>query len=265
MVAAEEAVLLVNDLAIQRGYGIFDFFKTLHDRPIFLDDHVDRFFYSAAQMRLPVPESRPRLKELIAELMAQNKLPNSGVKITLTGGYSADGYTMMQAPNMIITQAPLPVASTVPVRLVSYAHQRQMSHVKTIDYLMAIWLQPFVQEHQADDLLYHQDGVVTECPRANFFIVTNEGTIATPANNMLKGIIRSRLLRHFDAAFLIEERDVTLDEVYEANEAFITSTTKNILSVAEVDGRTIGNGEPGEITSRLASKLQEVINDEHQS
>jgi branched-chain amino acid aminotransferase len=259
LVAADKAFLKISDLSIQRGYGIFDFFKTLNGRPIFLEDHLDRFYFSAAQMRLNVKESRDELKVMLSELMQQNNLPDSGVRITLTGGYSADGY-MMDQPNMIITQQPLVnTANLAAVKLITHRHQRQMPHIKTIDYLMAIWLQPLIKEQDADDVLYCNNNIVTECPRANFFVVTNEGTVATTATNLLKGIVRLQLLRHFSKEFMIEERDVTLEEVYDAKEAFITSSTKNILSVASVDGRLINDGKPGEITTLLAGKLKELI------
>lgn len=261
LVAADKAFLLINDLTIQRGYGIFDFFKTLNGRPVFLEDHLDRFYYSAEQMRLYVGKSREQLKALLSELMQQNNIANSGVRITLTGGYSADGYTM-DKPNMIITQQPLVPyndAESAGLKLITYAHQRQMPHIKTIDYLMAIWLQPLIKERGAQDVLYHQNERVSECPRANFFIVMTGGKIVTPANNLLKGIIRKQVLKHFGREFEMEERDVTINEIYASNEAFITSSTRNIWPVAAVDGNQIGNGKPGEITMLLAGKLKELI------
>src|SRR5690349_1481328 len=84
------AALFVNDLAIQRGYGVFDFFKTIDGRPVFLDDHLERFYHSAEAMRLPVYKTRAQFKTVLFELMRKNGLPNSGIKITLTGGYSTD-------------------------------------------------------------------------------------------------------------------------------------------------------------------------------
>ncbi|MES1220674.1 MAG: aminotransferase class IV, partial [Bacteroidota bacterium] len=102
-IAEDKAALSVNDLAIQRGYGIFDFFRTINGRFIFIDDHLDRFFHSASKMRLPVNKTKDEFKALIAELAEKNKMPDSGIRVTLTGGYSADGYTVAN-PNLIITQ-----------------------------------------------------------------------------------------------------------------------------------------------------------------
>ena len=73
LVPAEKASLLVSDLAIQRGYGIFDFFKTLGHTPVFLDEHLDRFFHSAGQLRLSTGKNKEELKALLHILMQKNK------------------------------------------------------------------------------------------------------------------------------------------------------------------------------------------------
>src|SRR6185312_6948690 len=134
---------------------------------------------------------------------------------TLTGGYSPDGYTLSE-PNLIITQnpiqLPMPDVYEKGIRLVSYSHVRQMPDVKTIDYLMAIWLQPYVKEHNADDVLYQRDGLVSECPRSNFFIVTKDDKVITPAENILKGVIRGKVLALAQQIGPIEERPVSLDD-----------------------------------------------------
>lgn len=258
---AEKAFLRVNDLAIQRGYGIFDFFKTLNNKPVFLEDHLDRFYQSASILQLPVSHSREALKDLLQQLMAHNNIPDAGIRITLTGGYSADGYSL-NTPNLIITQQPLPdnrALQTTGIHLATYPHQRQLPAAKSIDYLMAVWLQPFVKQQQAQDVLYHQNNAVTECPRANFFIVTANDTIITPGHHILKGVIRKQVLALAAARFAVKEKEVTLQDIYQAKEAFITSTTKNILSVVKVDGQAIGAGAPGPVTTLLANDLQQLI------
>ena len=260
-VPASQASILISDLSIQRGYGIFDFFKTLGGKPVFLEDHLDRFFHSAGQLRLETGKTREELRGILAVLQQKNKIPDSGIRLTLTGGYSPDGYSLA-SPNLIITQQPLAATITGElqegIRLVTYPHQRQMPEVKTIDYLMAIWLQPFIRENGADDVLYHRggishqdgvnhpDGIITECPRSNFFMVTADDTIVTPARHILKGITRMKALEVAGRQFRTEQRDMTLEELKTAKEAFITSTTKHILPVLQIDDIIIGKGSPGE-------------------
>jgi D-alanine transaminase/branched-chain amino acid aminotransferase len=134
-VAADEARITISDLSIQRGYGIFDFFKVLNGRPIFLDDHLDRFYRSASLLRLPVKETREQLKDLLRELLRRNDQANCGVRLTLTGGPSDDGYSIGQ-PNLLITQRPLPNNKALTergIRLMTHEHQRQIPEAKSID------------------------------------------------------------------------------------------------------------------------------------
>ena len=258
---ADKGQILISDLAIQRGYGVFDFFKTLNGVPVFLEDHLDRLYRSADRMRLDFGYDRDALKAMLYELMGMNNMPLSGVKITVTGGYAEDGYSLAK-PNVLITQQPLLLyndANASPLKIVSYEHQRQMPHIKTIDYLMAIWLQPFIKLNQADDVLYHNNGVITECPRSNFFIVTDDDVLVTPLNYVLYGITRMQIIRHFKHLCTIEERNITLDEVYKAKEAFVSNSSKNILPVVKVDQHKIGTGEPGPLTMRIRKELLQLI------
>lgn len=265
LVPAAEAKLLVSDLAIQRGYGIFDFLKTIDRTPVFPDEHLARFFHSARQLRLEHGTKKEELREVIRLLMEKNNIPDSGIKLTLTGGYSPDGYTLAK-PNLVITQNPIQLPATglfeKGIRLVSYPHQRQMPDTKSIDYLMAVWLQPYIKERGADDVLYHQDGVISECPRSNFFIVTADDTVVTPSENILKGVIRGKVLELAGRQFKTEERPVTLHDAWGAREAFITSTTKHVLPVMQLDGRTIGEGAPGRVARWISGGLEKLVKDQ---
>jgi len=264
-VPASDASLLVSDLAIQRGYGIFDFLKTLDGRPIFPDEHLTRFLHSARQLRLETGRSKEELLALIHLLMKKNNIPDSGIKLTLTGGYSPDGYSLSK-PNLVITQSPLrlpaPELFGKGIHLVSYPHQRQLPDTKSIDYLMAVWLQPLIKEQGADDVLYHQQGgTISECPRANFFIVTAGDTVVTPSENILKGVIRNKVLQLAQQKYRTEERPVTLDEIRTAREAFITSTTKHVMPVVQLDGRAIGKGIPGKVSKWLNEQVGKLTSE----
>ena len=255
----EKAVLKISDLSIQRGYGVFDFFKIINHKFIFLDYHIERFFNSSSRLRLNPGIGKEELKELFTELHERHNIADAGIRITLTGGYSTDGYTPSQ-PNMIITHSPVNAEQMFeadPVSIITYNHQRQMPEVKTIDFLMAIWLQPMVKEQQAQDVLYHNNGWMRECPRANFFIVTKDDALVTPSENILKGITRMHILKHAkENNIQVEEREISLEELYNAREVFITSSTKNILPVNKIDGKLINSGKKGELTFRM----REILN-----
>jgi len=261
IVPADLARISIADLSIQRGYGIFDFFKTLNGRPVFLDDHLDRFYRSADLLRLPVKQSRDELKSILRELLRRNDMANSGVRITLTGGVSRDAYTIGE-PMLLIQQRPLPDNEALAergVRLMTYAHQRQIPEAKSIDYLMPIWLQPMLREKKADDVLYHNAGILSECPRSNIFVVSKDDQLLTPGRNVLRGVIREKILQLAHPIIEPIKRDVTLDDLRTAKEVFMTSTTKNILRVVAIDGMQAGRGQAGAVASELSRVLSRVI------
>jgi D-alanine transaminase/branched-chain amino acid aminotransferase len=182
-------------------------------------------------MRLEVGYTKKELVGVINELIQRNQLPGSGIRLTLTGGSSPDGMRIT-APALIITQtvfsAPSNESITGGIRLMTFEHQRQLPHVKTIDYIMPIWLQPLINQHRVDDVLYCHNGAVTECPRSNFFIVTNDNKVVTAEDHILKGITRAKVIALAKQHFEVEERTLLIREVLEAKEAFITSTTKKV-------------------------------------
>lgn len=261
-ILAEKAAIHVSDLSVQRGYGIFDFFKTINNKPIFLNDHLERFYHSAAKMHLQLQQNADELKALMSGLMERNNLPDSGIKILLTGGYSPDGFSQPAAPNLIMMQsafqAPLDFNSTG-INVITHEYQRPLSEMKTLDYAMAIWLQPLLKEKKVQDVIYHSSGFLRETPRANFFIVTKNKEVLTPKSNVLKGVIRKNVLNLENSGDNIIEKDFTLDDLAQASEAFITSTTKHILPVLNVDGREIGNGQAGPVSKALSDLLIKKI------
>ena len=237
-VEEEKAFLHFRDLSFQRGYGIFDFFRLQGNNPLFLEDHLDRFYFSAAGLHLPVPLQREELKNCIFELIKKNRQPNCGIRLSLTGGYSEDGFNIGR-PNLLLSQHSFTPPTTEQVqngiRLLTYPYQRSLPHIKSIDYLMAIWLQPQRLAQGVDDILYQNNGFISECPRSNFFLVTAEKKIVTPVQNALAGITKKKVLELAKEHFTVEERPVSMTEIQTAKEAFITSTTKQILPVAAID------------------------------
>lgn len=252
---ADEARLHVSDLGLQRAYGIFDFFRAIDGRPLFLEDHLDRFERSAGLLGLSVPFTRDELRNLVAELTRLNPHPLLGFKFILTGGYSPDGFAPAEVPNLVVIPKPFKFLDAPGgMHVMTVAHQRQLFEVKSLDYLMPIFALRRQREIGADDVLYHHNGLVTELSRSNLFIVKN-GVVSTPADGMLLGVTRKHVLALAEAEFPTEVRDVTLAETLAADEAFTTGSTKRVMPVTRIDGRPVGDGKPGPVTQRLLARF----------
>ncbi|MGB5028732.1 MAG: aminotransferase class IV, partial [Chitinophagaceae bacterium] len=125
----DQALLHVSDLSMQRGYAIFDFFRTVNGVPLFIDDHLDRFYASAAAMHLPVNKSREELKQVVQALLQRSSLTEAGIRLLLTGGYAADSYSIA-SPNLVITCNPVKTATPADfekgLSVLTYEHQREL-------------------------------------------------------------------------------------------------------------------------------------------
>jgi D-alanine transaminase/branched-chain amino acid aminotransferase len=262
LVNKPDARIHVSDLALLRGYGIFDFFRLEGLHPLFLDDHLDRFYRSAARLRLVSPVERKELRSLILQMIQRNRIENSGVRIILTGGASADGYSI-GTPTLIGTNEPhaKPNDTLVQqgIKVIPCEYVRDIPDVKTLNYSMGIYKQPEIAASRAYDVLYHWKGQVSELTRSNFYIVTQGGTIVTPDKDILPGITRKKILDIAKNEFEVEERTLYLDEVYAASECFITGTTKMVTPVLKVGDHTIGNGQPGKCTRHLQAKFSGLV------
>lgn len=254
LTAVEDAYIHISDLAIHRGYGIFDYFWVVEGQPLFLEDYLDRFERSAKKMQLEIPVSRTTLKAYIYELFTANEAPTSAIKIILSGGYSGDGYTP-EKPNLILMGMKQPRYSTEIMEkgfhLITHEHVRAIADVKTTNYVASILAMREVKAKGGHDVLYHKNGLVSESSRSNFFLVKQDNTIVTAASDILYGITRKQIIDLAKQEYKVEIRDVFLDEVFSAKEAFITSSTKGALAVTRVDNKIIGDGNLGKVTLHL--------------
>lgn len=252
-----EAVLHISDLGLQRGYGIFDYFLEMDGRIPFYEDYLDRFYHSAEMMHLQVPLTRELLKEKISFILKSNGFGRSGIKLLLTGGYSDDLYSPVSS-NFMIINMPMkhdPCEFSDGVKLLTLEYGRWWPEVKTTFYLPSLVMDKRLKEEGAIEVLYHQNDLVTETTRANFFLV-KDGILITAGDGVLKGITRKYVIQVGKEILPVEERPVHLEEIRNCDEAFITGTSKHIMPVVEIDKKEIGNGKPGDWTRKISEAFE---------
>jgi len=264
IVPIEEAVINVKDLGFLRGYSVFDFFRIYKGKPVFIEDHLDRLEYSSGKLGLSLPYTRTEIVEKIIALAKANQLEFGGIKIILTGGYSLDGF-LPTTPNFVMVASILPTYPksyyTKGVKLMAYEYTRETPYTKTTNYLKPISLQKEIDEAEAFDVLYHDGEFISESARSNFFIVDEAGTIITPDRDALRGITRKHVLAIAKKHFNVEIRPVSLKEAREAKEAFMTSSTKAVMPIRQVDFWRINKGVIGETTKRIMELFQQHVED----
>lgn len=253
---SQEASVHPSDLGLIRGYGIFDFFRTVNYQPLFLEDYLDRFIASAKKTFIPLPYSKEELRQIIHSLIEKNELQQGGIRMVLSGGISENHFTPGKGKLFMFAEDlffPAAEKYEKGIKLISLEHVRPLSSVKTTNYSLAVWHSHSWKAQGAEDVLYHFGGYVSESSRSNFFIV-KDGEIITPSEHILLGITRKKILEL--AEIPVQVRPLTLKECMQADEAFITSTTKVLLPVTQLDQQQIGKGVPGPVSLQLTARFR---------
>ena len=263
IVPVAEARLGVNDLGLLRGYGVFDYFRVVRGTPLFIDDYLARFERSVNLLNLDLPLTLAELKRHVHDLVEANGASEAGLRLLLTGGYSPDGFTPAE-PNLVVLEHPLkkPDAELYErgSNLTVHEYVRDIPEVKTTNYAVAIQQLPQQRAANAIDVLYHQNGQVSETSRSNVFVV-KEGAVMTPGERILKGVTRKQVLYLARQRFEVLETEVTLDDVYSADEVFITSSVKGVMPIVKVGENVIGSGQPGDVVRQLMEAFEAHVED----
>ncbi len=259
-----DATIHASDLTFRRGYGVFDFLRVLDGIPVFLEDHLDRFESSAAHLRLKLPVSRDVLRQRIHELILLNHTEEAGIQLFLTGGYSMDGFNPVE-PNLVILQVALPKPAPdhyqTGIKLMTYPYQRDFPEAKTTNYQMAVYLNYDMQQRGIQDVLYHHNGKALETSRSNIFIV-KDGRIFTPDKQILAGVTRKHVMSLM--ADRLEVRSINLTDVWQADEVFVSSTTKGALPVAQIDDHVFSVGPVSKtVMEHFSSLVQQHVQSKH--
>ncbi len=259
-ISNEVPVLTPYELGMLRGYGIFDFLRIVNGVPVFLEDHLDRFYTSAALMDLKVGYSRKQIVDYVDTLVQINKVGYSGVRLVLTGGFSDSGFTSTKS-NFYLLQH---ILKENPkhyfekgIKLITVDYIRDFPKIKTLNYALVLRNQKLLKKEGAFDVLYVKDDFISESSRSNFFIVKNK-TIITSEENALSGITRKKLLELCEGKYRVQIRPVQFKELRTADEAFICGSTKALVPVVRVDRIKIGNGRPGKFTAQLRAEFKEM-------
>ena len=253
LVPADTAALPLTDLTIRRGYGAFDFLRVERGVPLFVDDHLARLERSADLLGLAPRPAPDAIRAHVFDVIDANRSGSFGMQLFVTGGDPVDGFEP-GTPRTLVLVVDLPAypASYYQdgVSLLMHRFERDLPEAKTTNYFNAVRHARSLRAGGAADLLYHDGRRVLETTRCNLFVASSTGGWVTPSNGVLPGVTRKHMLAALAEDEPAEVRDVTLDELGSAREAFITSTTKGVMPVVRIDDSQVGEGVPGEATRR---------------
>lgn len=260
-----EASISINDVAVLRGYCAFEALRTYDRRPFHLNAHLRRLYRSAALMELEIPHKEDDIAAIIQEIIARNSYSHAAIRLLVTGGESEDGIMPSGKPVLAVLITPLGERDLERfargIKLITTRLQRQLPEAKTSNYVAAIRALKEAARHNASDALFvNEHGHVLEGTRSNFFVFRGN-TLITPHSEILHGITRKVVLdlALADGRFTVEFRPILLSELPQVDEAFITSSSKEITPVVQIDEIIIGKGKPGPRTYELEHRFIEMV------
>ncbi len=264
-VPADQARLPVNDLSVVRGYGVFDYTRSYGGKPFKLHEHILRLQRSAAAIELDLPWSTAELSAIVQETFDRNGYPDAGIRIVATGGPSSDFMTPQGNPSLMVMITPITssqaAAQASGVKITTVEMDRVLPTVKSINYLGAVMAVEAAKREGAVEAIYRtRDGLVTEGTRANLFVFKGDQLI-TAEQDVLAGITRAVIFEIASDDFEVIQGPVSYEEIRNGtvDEVFISSSTKEILPVVQVDDIQIGDGKPGPKTEKLLALFHSYV------
>ncbi len=258
-----EATISINDIALLRGYSVFESFRTYNRRPFHLDEHLTRLYRSAGLIEMTIPWSREYITDVIRDIIARNVYKHASIRLLVTGGVSEDGILPSDIPTLVAMITQLAERDMEGFargcKLITTKLQRISPEAKTANYIAAVRaLKEAVRRDAYDALFVNERGHVLEATRSNFFIFRGDMLI-TPRKGVLIGITRNVVLELARGRFTVEERPILLEELTLVDEAFITSSSKEITPVVQIDDLVIGDARPGPRTFELEQRFIEML------
>jgi len=251
------------------GWGLFTTVRIVEGEAFAYERHWRRLEKDAATTRLPMNYSGAKVRVQLQEVIRANKVKEGCARIYLVwnsvGFWKSD--EKMPEVDLVITSADLPHypdSMRLTVREQGRHAASPLAGVKTISWLNSVWAVAEAQREGFDEVvLLNERGEVSECTAANIFAVKKDKVVTPPLNSgCLEGVTRGVLMEiASDAGTSVVEQTLRLDDLYAADEVFVTSTNRNVIGVSEIAGHKIGTGAIGPVTKRLDDVFEAYVGD----
>ncbi|MEK6634990.1 MAG: branched-chain-amino-acid transaminase [Planctomycetota bacterium] len=268
----EDAKISVFDHGLLYGDGVFEGIRAYNGKIFTLEEHLDRLYDSATAISLKIPMTKAELADAIKNTMEANNMKDSYIRLVVTRGVGKLGLdpNKCATPQIIIITDTIELYSkalyekgldVVTVTTIRNHFSALDPKIKSLNYLNNILAKiESIQAGAGEALMLNKDGYVAECAGDNIFIYKNKTLLTPPTSaGILVGITRNVVMKlAADMEIKVKEELITRYDLYIAEECFLTGTAAEIIPVVKIDGRTIGTGKPGKITSDLLKRYRDL-------
>ena len=270
LIPCSQARISVLDYGFLYGFGLFETMRAYEGQVFRLDNHLNRLARSAKILGLPIGVTD--LKDAVMATIQANQLGDARIRITVSigeGSMVPDPSTCKQPTVLILAGDYHPYLEQIyqkGFRAVVSSIRRNsgspLSRLKSANYLENMLAKREARAAGVDEALcLNEKGLLAEASMSNIFLV-DDGVLRTPGeeSGILPGVTRGVVLELASRLGIsILEHDVRLDEIAEAQEAFLTNSLIEIMPLTEIAGRHVGSGRPGPVTRRLMADYKKLV------
>ncbi|MEH6524906.1 MAG: D-amino-acid transaminase [Sneathiella sp.] len=262
----------IEDRGYQFADGVYEVVTIVNSKMIDEEGHLQRLWRSLAELRIDAPMKAEPLKMVMREVVRRNGIVNGIIYLQVTRGVAPRDHPFPKntPPALVMTAKRLSMdkaektaekgVSVVTVPDIRWAR----CDIKSVSLLPNVLAKQAAKDNGAYEAFQiDADGMVTEGSSTNAWIVDQNGKVITrpTSNEILAGITRASLIRELEKKGVeFELRSFTVEELHNAREVFLTSSTSYVLPVVKVDEHVIGNGNPGSISMTLREIYREFMN-----
>ena len=248
----KDITIRADSLAVNRGFGAYDFFSVINGKPFYLNRHLNRFIRTLELLKFE-NEHLNHLERIVHNIIELNDLTKPyGIKL-----FALPTEENNPPLNCDLYFFPTPLIEFTEndylkgCSLILREYKRFIPEAKSTNYLASQYYKTEMDKINAVDVLYHDKDFVRETSRGNLFLVKNN-VIYTAKNEVLKGISQSVLFDIMNKESIsFKIKDLSVERLKDADEVFVSSSTKLVLPIVNIDEEKIGNGTPGKLSKQL--------------
>lgn len=273
----EEAKVSVYDHGFLYGDGIFEGIRVYNGRVFRLTEHLDRLYRGAKAIILKIPHTPQELQEILVETVRRSGLRDAYIRLVISrgkGDLGLDPAKCVAGPTVVVIVDKISLYPTDifedGLKMITVTTRRNLATavnpaIKSLNYLNNILARMEVSQAGClEGLMLNHEGYVTEATGDNIFIIRDGRLITPPVRvGILEGVTRQVVMEMAREMCLeVREERFTVYEIYTADECFLTGTAAEIVPVAELDGRLIADGCPGELTRNFMRRFSVLTQSE---
>ena len=273
LVDKQDAKISVFDHGLLYGDGVFEGMRSYAGNVFRLEEHLERLWQSAAAIQLEIPVSKQEMAAAVMETLLANDVQDGYIRLLVTRGVGTLGLdpNRCDQPQIIIITDLITLypdefyrdgMEIVTAKTIRNHPQALDPSIKSLNYLNNILAKiEGLEAGCVEALMLNHLGEVAECTGDNVFIVRDQDLITPPFEaGILHGITRATVMQlASDDGIPVVESTITLDDLYGADECFLTGSAAEVVPVIKVDGNLIGNGKPGPVTGRVTDLFRQAV------